>query len=208
MGRPLYCLTMNPFLKAPNEKYGPLGLESIAYMDDINIFLTGITGETVQAMPDLEKDLQEQLGITISRPKSVAWPPQGHIPSNQERELLSGVGLSTADQGIAVVGVPIGTGEYAKTFAMNVVKEGGAKKLARTLTRMPDRQVAHLVSILSLTQRTVHMERGSDSQLLLEACSRMDSACQWAFEIGLELGGTAKEQAFFENGCPSNSLKL
>ena len=85
MGPPLYCLPMNPLLKALNEKYGPPVVEFITYMDDINIFLTSITEETVQAMPDLEKDLQEQLGITISRPKSIACPPQGHTPS-QPRE--------------------------------------------------------------------------------------------------------------------------
>ena len=104
----------------------------------MDAILTRITEETVQAMPDLEKDLQEQLCITISRPKSIACPPQGHTPTDQERELLSGVGLSIADQGIAVVGVPIGTDEYAKNYAIDVVKALGAEKLARKPARMPE----------------------------------------------------------------------
>jgi len=199
---------MNPVLKTLNEKYEPLGVEFSAYMDDIFIFLQGITETTVQAMPDLEKELREQLGVIISRPKSIACPPQGHIPSNQEQSLLSGIELGIANQGIAVVGVPVGSDEYAKNYAMDVVTEGGAIKLAKMLARMPDRQVAHLVSTFSLAQKTAYIERGLDSQLSLEACTKLDNACQWAFEEGLELEGTAEEGAFFENGCPSRSLKM
>ncbi len=208
LGPSLYCLPMNPILKTLNEKYQRLGVEFDAYMDDIFIFLSGISEETVQAFPDLETDLREHLGVIISRPKSIACPPQGHIPSNHERGLLSGVELDIANQGIAVVGVPVGTDEYAKTYAMEVVKTGGAENLAKMLASMPDRQVAHLVATFSLTQRTAYVERGLDSQLSIEACTRLDNACQWAFEKGLELEGTAEEEAFFENGCPSSSLKL
>ena len=70
MGPPLYCLPMNPLLKALNEKYGPLGVEFIAYMDSISMFLTSITEETVQVIPDLEKTYRNSSSSPSAGPRA------------------------------------------------------------------------------------------------------------------------------------------
>ena len=63
-----------------------------------------------------------------------------------ERRLFDEVGLPIAENGITVVGVPIGTDAFVEESAMNKITKGGAGKLARMLARMPDKQVAHLVT--------------------------------------------------------------
>ena len=48
---------------------------------------------------------------------------------------------------------------------MKKITEGGADKLARMLARMPNKQVAHLDTSQSLTQRFRYIERGVDHKL-------------------------------------------
>ena len=54
---------------------------------------------------------------------------------------------------------------------MNKITEGSAEKLARVLARMPDKQVAHLVTAQSLTQRSAHLERGIDHKRARKAAN-------------------------------------
>ena len=82
-----------------------------------------------------------------------------------ERRLLSEAGLPIAEEGITVVGIPIGTDAYVEKCAMKKITEGGADKLARMLARITDEQVAHLVTSQSLTQRSEYIERGVDHKL-------------------------------------------
>ncbi|CAN0425517.1 unnamed protein product, partial [Scytosiphon promiscuus] len=147
-------------------------------------------------------------GIVVNRAKSSALPPPGHVITEEQRRLLEGVGLTVAGEGITVVGVPIGTDDYVKEFAMKVIAEGGADKLARILPRMSDRQVANLITSLSLIQRSAYIERGIDPALTKEACERLDNMVQWALETGMGIEGTEGEEEFFQRGCKDTNLKL
>ena len=49
-----------------------------------------------------------------------------------------------------MVGVPVGTDEYAMESVMDIVQNGGAEQLARMLSRMPDKQAANLIATGSL----------------------------------------------------------
>ena len=89
-----------------------------------------------------------------------------------------------------------------------MIEEGGADKLTRILPRMPDRQVAHLITSLSLIQRSAYIERGIDTHLTKAACERLDNMVQWALEKGMELEGTQGEEEFFDDGCQDNHLRL
>ena len=74
-----------------------------------------------------------------------------------------------------MVGVPIGTDIFVEESAMNKITEGGAEKLARMLARMPDKQVAHLVTAQSFTLRSAYLERGIDHKRARKACERLDN---------------------------------
>ena len=106
-----------------------------------------------------------------------------------------------------MVGVPIGTGGYVLDRAIEVVRVGGADRLARCLTSMPDKAAA-LIAIESPGQRTSYLERALDTGLSLEACRRADNGAQCAYENILELPGAAEAQSFFHEGCPGNQLTL
>ncbi|CAN0059456.1 unnamed protein product [Scytosiphon promiscuus] len=77
--------------------------------------------------------------------------------------------------------------------------------------RMPDRQVAHMISSLSLTQRSAYIERGIDPSPTKDACERLDNMVQWAPEtaMGIHAGGAGDgEGEFFEDGCRAANLRL
>ena len=92
--------------------------------------------------------------------------------------------------------------------ATEVVRDGGADRLSRCLTSMPDKQAPALVAIESLGQRTSYLERALDTGLSLEACRRADNGSQWAYENILELPRAAEAQSFLQEGCPGNQLTL
>ena len=107
-----------------------------------------------------------------------------------------------------MVGVPIRTDECVLDRAMEVVRDGGADRLARCLAHMPDKQAAALIAIESLGQRASYLERALDTRLSLEACRRADNGAQWAYEKILELPGAEEAPSFFQEGCPGNQLTL
>ena len=92
--------------------------------------------------------------------------PKGHVLTPEEISLLQGIDVRIAEQGgVKVVGVPIGTDEYAMDSAMEIVKNGGAEQLARMLPRMPDKQSANRIATGSMVQRTAYIERVMDPEL-------------------------------------------
>ena len=46
-----------------------------------------------------------------------------------------------------MVGVPTGTDEYVLEQALEVVRDGGADRLARCFANMPDKQAAALIAM-------------------------------------------------------------
>ena len=107
-----------------------------------------------------------------------------------------------------MVGVPVGTDEYAMESVMDIVQNGGAEQLARMLSRMPDKQAGNLIATGSMVQRTAYIKRVMDPELSLPACLKVDGNAMWMLEKWIDLPGTAEETSFFENGCPTNQLVL
>ncbi|CAB1116596.1 unnamed protein product [Ectocarpus sp. CCAP 1310/34] len=106
------------------------------------------------------------------------------------------------------LGVLIGTDAYVEDIAMKVITEGGADKLARMLVRMPDKQVAHLVTSQSLTQRSGYIERGINHKLVKGACKRLDNMVMWVLEATMGLRDTEVEEEFFQDDCQPDRFKL
>ena len=91
--------------------------------------------------------------------KTVAFCPKGHVPTPEDISRLVGVGVRIADGGgIKVVGVPVGTDEFAAESAIGIVRDGGAEQLARMLPRMPGKQAANLIATGSMVERTAYVE--------------------------------------------------
>ena len=100
-----------------------------------------------------------------------------------------------------MVGVPIGTDEFMLERAVEVVKDGGADRLARCLAKLPEKQASILIAIESLGKRTSSLERALDTGLSLEAWRRADNGEQWAYEKILELPGVAEAQSVLQEGA-------
>ena len=91
---------------------------------------------------------------------------------------------------------------------MKKIIEGGADNLARTPARIPDKQVAHLVTSPSLTQRSGYIERGVDHNLAKKACERLDKDAMWVLEASMGLRDTEDEEEFFQQDHQPNDYKL
>ena len=105
-------------------------------------------------MPFLQRELTN-IGIAINPRKTVALPPKGHVPTPEEISLLQGIDVRIAERGgVKVIGVPIGTDEYAMDRAMEIVRNGGSVQLSRMLPRISDKQSANLIATGSMVQRT------------------------------------------------------
>ena len=142
MGPALFCMPLLPVLKRTRAEFEPRGVEAFAYLDDTSIRMMEITPDTVEVVPFLERELSNT-GIAINPSKTVALPPKGHVPTPEHTALLEGIGVSIAERGgVKVVGVPIGTDEYARESAMEIVQNGGAEQLARMLSRMPNEAIS------------------------------------------------------------------
>ena len=118
----------------------------------------------------------------------VVLPPKGHVPTLDEIALLKGIDVRIAERGgVKVVGVPIGTGAYARESAMAIVENGGAEQPARILPRMPDKQSTNLIATGPMVQRTSCIERVIDPGLSLPACQKADNSAMWKLEKLLNL---------------------
>lgn len=207
MGPPLFCFVLVPIVSKRRTKYEPLGVRIKAYMDDITLHFKAIIEDAMQVVPDLVDEL-EAVGIVVNRRKSSALPPPRHNVTPAERRLFDGAGIPIAEEGITVVGVPIGTDAYVEEYAMTKITEGGADKLARMLARMPDKQVAHLVTSQSLTQRSGYIERGIDHKRARKACERLDNDVMWLLESSMGLRDTDDDEEFFREGHQTNRFRL
>ena len=158
MGPALFCMPLLPVLKRTREEFEQRGVEAFAYyLDDTSIGMMKITPDTVEVVPCLQRELAN-IGIAINPRKTVALPPKGHVPALEEISLLEGIDVHIAERGGAkMVGVPIGTDAYAMDSAMEIVKNGGAEQLTRTMPRMPDKQSANLIATGSMVQRTAYI---------------------------------------------------
>ena len=127
-----------------------------------------VTPDTVKVVPFLQRELLSNILIAVDPSKTAALPPKGHVPMPGQFALLEGIDVSIAERGgVKVVGVPVRADEYARESAMEVVRNGGTKQLARMLPRVPDKQSANLIAAGSMVQRTSYLERVVDPELSL-----------------------------------------
>ena len=136
IGLALFYLPLWPVLTRVREEYESQGVDAYAYLNDITIAAHEISPGTVGVVPFVERELTSR-GIHLSAGKTVALAPNGHVPPLEEISLSIGDGVCIADEGgIKVVGVPVGTDEFAIESAIGIVRDVGAEQLARMLPRL------------------------------------------------------------------------
>ena len=71
----MFWLALRPGLKRFREEFKREGVEAFAYMDDVSVGLTRITGDTVRAFAFLRRE-PEDIGIVVNPAKTIALPPK------------------------------------------------------------------------------------------------------------------------------------
>ena len=90
----------------------------------------------------------EDICIVFNTAKTVALPPKGQAPTADKTSLRESLDVRIVDEGgLTMVGVPTGTDEYVLEQALEVVRDGGADRLARCFANMPDKQAAALIAM-------------------------------------------------------------
>ena len=73
--------------------------------------------------------------IHLNPGKTVALAPKGHVPTREDISLLAGVGVRIADEGgIKVVGIPVGSDEFATESAIDSARWGDGTTRADAAT--------------------------------------------------------------------------
>lgn len=81
-------------------------------------------------------------GIHLNPDKKFALASKAHVHTPGDVTLVARVSVRIADEGrIKVVGVPVGTDEFAIDSTIGIVRDRGAEQLAPMLARMPDKQL-------------------------------------------------------------------
>ena len=157
-------------------------------MDEVSAGLSRVQANTARAFAFLQRKLDNN-GIVVNPAKTVALPPDGHIPTVEDIPPLESVHVRTAKEaGVTVVGVPIGTDKHVLERAMEVVKDGGVDRLACCLASLPN----------------MLPRKGLDTRPPLETYKREDDGAQQAYEKIFELPSAAEAQSFFQVRCPDN----
>ena len=164
MGLALFCMPLLLVLKRTREEFEPKCGEAFAYLDDVSIGTGGVTSDTVDVVPFLQRELAS-IGIAMNPRKTAALPPKGHVPTLEEIARLESVDVRVVERGgVKVVGVPLGTDAYAMESAMEIVENSGAEQLTRMLPHIPDKQSANLIATGSMLQRLACVGRVMDPQ--------------------------------------------
>ena len=90
-----------------------------------------------------------------------------------------------------MVGVPIDNDAFVADSDVEMVRNGGAERLARIVPVIVDKHSANLIDTILMVQRTFCVERVIDPVLPLPACQRADTGTMWMLERLLELPGAA-----------------
>ena len=120
----------------------------------MSLFALGVTGNTVGAFTFLRREL-EDIYVVVITTKIVGLPRPKGTPRRRRRfRPWQAFDVRILDEGgVTVAGVSIGMDDYVLVRAFEVVRDGGADRVARCPANMPDEQVAALIAIASLGKR-------------------------------------------------------
>ncbi|CAB1119293.1 unnamed protein product [Ectocarpus sp. CCAP 1310/34] len=138
----------------------------------------------MQATSTVTNWIQErfsQKGIELSLPKSKVLFPEGLCMSsltNDEQQQLTKIGLSVAEGGMPVVGIPVGTEEFQRNFVSKIARGDPAELILRLAT-LDDPQASYQLLRLSGVPRLFHLLRTIAPSITNSAAKIHDNMMMW-----------------------------
>ncbi|CAB1101550.1 unnamed protein product [Ectocarpus sp. CCAP 1310/34] len=172
-------------MKEFNDKPPVPGAKLIRYVDDLHVHLPPGLARNIQAIATVTNWIQDHLlrkVIELSLPKSKVLFPEGLFFSsltNDEQRDLTKTGLSVAEGGMAIVGVPVGTECFQRSFVTNFAR-GNPAELIRRLSTLDDPQASYQLLRLSGVPRLFHLLRTTAPSITSTAAREHDNLMIWA----------------------------
>ena len=135
---------------------------AVSLIDDITVILPPELSLDMAAIGKVTEWLQERPGmegISLNRRKSQALLADGVGPeqlTEGQRVAMDTTGLTVVQQGMRVVGVPVGTEQFQRDFLQEAVN-GEPAELVRALVPMEDAHASFQILRLSATSRLSHL---------------------------------------------------
>ena len=178
----LFSLGIQSALEASSVE---LGAESpiFAYLDDVYVITNKTNAET--ALRVVASNIEVKAGIRTHLGKLQVWgqqcgPPPVGIP---QEKWLNHADLPLDQRGVKVLGAPIGTDEYVRSFCQRRVQEQ-EKPLLDKLATLTDPQVAWLLVRFCAEPRFNHLLRNVPPRLVSEGAAEHDTSLR-LFMCGL-----------------------
>ncbi|CAB1112857.1 unnamed protein product [Ectocarpus sp. CCAP 1310/34] len=172
-------------MKEFNNKPPVPGVKLIGYVDDLQAHLPPGLARNMQAISTVTNWIQERLsqkGIELSLPKSKVLFPEGLCMSsltNDEQQQLTKIGLSVAEGGMPVVGIPVGTEEFQRNFVSKIARGDPAELILRLAT-LDDPQASYQLLRLSGVPRLFQLLRTIAPSITNSAAKIHDNMMMWA----------------------------
>jgi hypothetical protein len=170
-----------------------------ALADDLNLRLTpGFTAASAAAVVEIAERCARG-GLKLRPDKSCVLAQLGATFVAADRHRLNSMALPYVDadlpveeQGVRVVGVPVGTQRFAATFLRSTLFNEALWRLAWQLVGMARKNLlpAYRVFRLSLTRRFNFLARNVDPDMARVWLAAFDTFCAWVLEQLLALHGS------------------
>jgi hypothetical protein len=208
LGPFLFCVGIANVMKEYRQKHGKegSGRDLSSYIDDMRLFFKLMNEAALAAVAELLAALKE-LGLVANDAKTEVLPPEGHVPTEEEKRLLARKGYALKE-GIAVVGVPVGTEDFIQGFLSNSLGRLNFDRLARYLAALPDKQVAYRLLCSCLAAKPSFLARNVEPRVARAFFQRTDATLQWVLEHILEAPKRASAADFFASADPERLLTL
>ena len=130
----------------------------------------------------------------LTDPKEIEGP-DGVGPeqlTEEQRVALDTTGPTVGRQGMRVVGVPVGTGQFQCDFSQKAVN-GEPAELVRALVPMEEPQASFQILRLSATSCLSHLLRTVSPSITCQAAANYDALVEWALGSIIAGDGAARQ---------------
>ena len=147
------------------------------------------------------------LGCMLNRAKTLLLPPANFEMTDAVRADIADQGITLAERGMRVTGVPVGSDEFIQDYLDAHVDAATdpnkLHKLAEQLSLLPDKQVSLLLLRHCFAPRVVHLARTVKPDLFVPAIgAKIDSLTMHVLQRILGISSSQTQQQHFES-CTS-----
>jgi len=183
----LFCLALRRALAEVQSRLPP-DCVVLAYHDDIYVICPH--GDTRQCYDIVSEVLQQRCHIDVNIGKLKAWSPglldePAHL-SELGEEVWRGGSRPATEQGLKVVGTPLGRSEYIEEFGRQVIDDEA--QLLQQLPKLASLQVSWLLLYFCAVPRINHLLRTVPPSLMHSTGQNHDRAIKSVFQVLFSLG--------------------